>query len=588
MKPLPDLPQSPQPTYREVAECEFAADLRAVPLVLEGLKEYFTIRGLGPAHWEEWQLAAAEGLNNAVQHGCAGLVGARVAVKWGWQGEMIWLEITDPSDYSPYHAQPELPEDILSESGRGSYIMANLCQHIEHDQTPQGHRLTLEKRVGPPAWMPAEVPEMEGMIKALGEEVSNRYEDLSALFSFAEELATSTSFAHFLERSMARLLGLVSGRAAYVRLLAPADQSLRLMEAHSAELEWVPPLLPADLDCVERQVFASGEQLTVEDCRALPSGDPLHRHEGRAYICPVFFQSTPLGCLVITREREQHFTAGELGIARVVADFLGIVWTTSALQEQQQARQRARRELEIAASIQQSLLPRVFPRNGDFTVYGVCHSAQEVGGDYFDAKLLPDGSLLLVIADVMGKGVPAALLATILRAAIHARLDQAAQPDVLMTSVNRQVTSDLGALEMFITAQIAHFKPDGTLLVANAGHCPLVHWTRAGGETRQLHGSGIPLGLVDGYVYQAERFTVAPGDRLVFLTDGLYEVEGAAGRMLGVDAFAEAIATWHADDPAAFCARLLEFVDEYCGKQAPSDDRTLIIVDYRPATLPPP
>ena len=279
-----------------------------------------------------------------------------------------------------------------------------------------------------------------------------------------------------------------------------------------------------------------------------------------------------------------YFSAGELGLIRVVADFLGIVRTTNVLQEQRQAQQRALRELEIASAIQHSLLPRTFPGTAGYRICGVCQSAQKVGGDYFDALALPEDGILLVIADVMGKGVPAALFATILRTAIHARLNLASQPDRLLTEVNHQIARDLAQIDMFITAQVAYLScKEHTLLLANAGHCPLIHCIAATGEALQLHGDGIPLGIVSGFEYTAKRYTIAPDDRLVFLTDGLYEVENSATQMLGIEALAAQINRERTLPQAEFCSRILAFVRDYSGKASAADDHTLLTLDRIPA-----
>ena len=256
--------------------------------------------------------------------------------------------------------------------------------------------------------------EMEATIESMTEELSRSYEDVAALFRFAEELATSTSLLEFLDRSFERLLGLVTAQSAFIRLVSADGISLELIGPTPAKAPWVERLIPLDSAAAAATAFKTGQPVTVENCAKLPPSDPLHHHEGSAFACPIFFRSTPLGCLVVTRSVHLgYFSAGELGLIRVIADFLGIVRTTNLLQEQRQAQQRALRELEIASAIQQSLLPRMFPDDANYRICGVCQSAQEVGGDYFDALSLPRDGILLVIADVMGKGVPAALLATV-------------------------------------------------------------------------------------------------------------------------------------------------------------------------------
>ena len=573
-------------TYEEIAQCRLPADLNNIRLALDKLGGWGRAHGLRPTLWSQVELAVAEGLNNAVEHGCAGKAGAQVLLRWTWPDERLRVEITDPGDFVPPPSEAQLPEDLLAESGRGAFIMASMMDRVEHFLTTEGHLLRMEKNVGPQSWGVEDAAEMEATIESMTEDLSRSYEDLAALFRFAEELATSTSLAEFLDRSLNRLITLVTGQAAFVRLLSDDGKSLDLVGPASAEPFWIQGSLLLDAQVTTAIAFKQGKPVTVEDCSKLTTNDPLHHHEGGAFACPIFFRSKPLGCLVVTRSvHKGYFSAGELGLIRVVADFLGIVRTTNILQEQRQAQQRALRELEIASDIQHSLLPRTFPGTAGYRICGVCQSAQKVGGDYFDALALPDGGILLVIADVMGKGVPAALFATILRTAIHARLNLATQPGRLLTEVNLQIAQDLAKIDMFITAQVGYLScNEHTLLLANAGHCPLIHCRAATNEAFQLHGDGIPLGILAGFEYTAERYAIDPGDRLVFLTDGLYEVENSAMEMLGISALIHQINQERTCPPAEFCSRILGFVREYSGRASASDDHTLLTLDRIPST----
>ena len=215
---------------------------------------------------------------------------------------------------------------------------------------------------------------------------------------------------------------------------------------------------------------------------------------------------------------------------RTIAEYLGIARTTMLLQQQREEEQRAIRELEIAAEIQQSLVPKSFPSNPRARVFGVSQAAFKVGGDYVDALSIGDGDILIAIADVMGKGMPAALLATILRTSLRARLDLADDPGLLLGEINRQISADLARLDSFITAQVAYFSPDSQeLLFANAGHCPLLKYAAGSDKGEQFRGGGVPLGVLSGEHYTTHRVPVGPGDRFLLLTDGIYEAESPAG-----------------------------------------------------------
>src|SRR5437016_5163851 len=112
-------------------------------------------------------------------------------------------------------------------------------------------------------------------------------------------------------------------------------------------------------------------------------------------------------------------------------------------------------ELEIARKIQESLLPKSFPTLPGFSLSGYCRTARHVGGDFYDVIALPGKSALLVMADVMGKGVPAALFAAILRTLIRTGAELAVRPLDLLARLNRQMYEELSGVDMFITVQVA-------------------------------------------------------------------------------------------------------------------------------------
>ena len=185
-----------------------------------------------------------------------------------------------------------------------------------------------------------------------------------------------------------------------------------------------------------------------------------------------------------------------------------------------------------------------------------------------------DDGVLLVIADVMGKGMPAALLATILRTAIRAHASLAKDPGRLLTVVNRQLDADLNNLGMFITAQLA-FLSNRTdeVVFASAGHCPLLKLSAGDTHASQRIEGGIPLGVLDEVEYESMHERVAAGDRLILLTDGVYEVQSPSGEILWLDPLARMIPTLCTGDPRNSCKRLIEYVASYsAGRRLPTTE----------------
>ena len=570
--------------YSEYAECEIGAELESVRVAVDKMRHYCLYHGLDPTHWQALELAAVEGLNNAVEHGCAGIPDGRIQMRLTWTDSIIEARIADPGTFLPdADAVAALPDDPLAEGGRGAFLMQTLMDSVEHRLDGGRHVLVLRKKVGDKAAPDAAAgSETAVVLQSMVEDLSTSYENINALFRFAEHLATTASYEDFLAVAMPRLLDLVGGTEVYLRLASPGRYSLDLVYPPEPTGAFKPlASIPTAAETTESKVFQSGQPSVVENCERLAPHAPLRRPEGSACVCPVSFQGNPVGVLtVLCMDRCANFNAAKVKMIVAVAEFVGIARTTAVLQKQRQEQQRAIRELEIAAEIQQMLLPRSFPELPKTRIFGVSTASREVGGDYFDVIPVEGHGVLVAIADVMGKGMPAALLATILRAAIRARLHLAPMPGFLLTETNRQIKTDLAQLDMFITAQVAYFSfLDDTIATATAGHCPILRFSPESQELTQIDEGGVPLGVLDEVTYHTTTMDCPPGSRFLFLTDGLYEVQSLQGKMLGIEGFQKQILQFASSSPSVLCARLLEFVRTYSGEAQATDDRTLVVVE---------
>jgi hypothetical protein len=183
-------------------------------------------------------------------------------------------------------------------------------------------------------------------------------------------------------------------------------------------------------------------------------------------------------------------------------------------------------DLEQAHQLQQRVLVPEVLISPFFTVEAEYRPAQTVGGDFFQTLTRPDGSLLVVIGDVSGKGVSAAMLVAVLVGAIRNQAEYSFDPAAMLTMLNRRLLGRSGG--HFATCLAAEILPDGTMRLANAGHMP----TYRNGKEMELEGS-LPLGLSSEATSSAQTFTLDPGDRITFLTDGVVEAMNPASELFG-------------------------------------------------------
>ena len=566
--------------YTESAECWLPGQLDEVAPAVARLRSYVTMRGVSAETWKGIELAVTEALNNAVLHGCKGHEEDGIIFHWDWSEDILIVTVHDPGNFVPAPGYANLPEDPMAESGRGHFLMATLMDEVTHFQVEGHHVIELKQRLGPASWSPDILADTEATLESLTNELGSCYENLSAVFRFSEILATSRAFTEFSETVLKQLNTLVKAQQSYIRLETENKTALRRVVSVGSRVAGLPADLDKNNNYVEVQVFKSRTGQGIESTSLLLPGDPLRQAPGTVSVCPIFFRSEVLGCLTVIRpNRGGIFLAAESALMRVAADFLGIAYVAELSHEQRNAEEMARHELEIASSIQQSLLPHDYSAQAPYRTFGLCRSAREVGGDYFDIIPLENRGLLLVIADVMGKGMPAALLATVFRTAVRARQDLATTPGKLLTEINRQLAADLKILDMFITAKLVFLSyEDHTLHYADAGHCPILIRRENESVLQQVQSDGFPLGVSDHYEYPAEVFHVQPGDAFVIITDGIYENLDEHGQASSYDYLMQQILQMKILDLPAFCNQVLELSEQQGHDKPLLDDRTILVL----------
>ena len=238
-------------------------------------------------------------------------------------------------------------------------------------------------------------------------------------------------------------------------------------------------------------------------------------------------------------------------------------------------RERLRRELELSRLIQTEMLPRAPLRLGAAEIKGVSIPAREVGGDFFNYFALPDGRLALLVGDVSGKGVSAALLMANVQATLRARLPLETELARLAAGLDVEVDANTpGGVYLTLFLGILDVER-GLLQYVNAGHNPqfLLH---AAGGIQPLSSTGLPIALYSGRGYQESSVQIGRGDLLFFYTDGLVETENEGGEMFGADRLQSLLETEHAHGIDLVLERVEQSVRTFRGKAEPFDDATMM------------
>lgn len=257
---------------------------------------------------------------------------------------------------------------------------------------------------------------------------------------------------------------------------------------------------------------------------------------------------------------------------------------TRRLIEEEVRRQRMEEELAIGRRIQLSLLPHGCPQVPDYEFAAGYRAAREVGGDLYDFIVQPDDptQVHVVIADVTGKGVPAALYMAVSRTLMHTYALEGRTPSEALQQVNRFIREDQ-ASPLFLSAFYAVLDTDvHCLTYANAGHNPPIWLKQETGELELLKARGIVLGAFDSFTPEEQLCFLQPGDFVVFFTDGITEARNASGDFFDDDGL-EAIISAH---PWASAQELLtaiiSTVDEFSAGTSQADDFTVVVMRRKP------
>ncbi len=572
-------------------------DLESVREATRQLRIFLAGEGLSELEQGSWELACMEAVTNGVEHVRPGEDGIPLRLCVVSTEEEVEVSISDRTPGFDWPEDPQLPTEE-SESGRGVFLITQLTDEADYLRSPNGNRLVMRRRRetrrkgATIEMLEQQVRELDATLATMTEELASCYESLTAIFRFTEDIKRGQRGADLAAKWLAELVPVCGADWCVLRLVANDGKTLVTAGA-TGSAALLPPL---ELDAyagtvppTEIRSLKVATDIWFDAEAPLGPGDPLlGMQRTEVGIChPIFYQGQPFGVLSAGRSKERvGLSAGQINVLHTFADFLSIQLRNLRLQEEYMRGQLVSRELQIAERIQRSLLPDVLPKAPGYGLAGYSQNANQVGGDFYDAIALADGSMLLVMADVMGKGVPAAMFAAILRSTLRARPDLAAWPQELMMWLNQSLYPDLDRVEMFVTVQLVYFDPQsGLCRIASAGHCPAILAT-PGGPQIEIDVGGPPIGVVPGCDYRDEIFSLDPGAVLLLYTDGVTDVQDPFSNPYGPERLKEFMAEaafqrWNAEQT---CNELAASLSRFRESKPAFDDVTILLLGRSPET----
>jgi serine phosphatase RsbU (regulator of sigma subunit) len=434
--------------------------------------------------------------------------------------------------------------------------------------------------------------------KALGAEVLHLYREVNLIYAFSEKLAA------LLELEKVASLTLQEAR----HLITASDGSIMLLEEGSGLLttlagfgEALPHLTGFRAgEGIVGAIVANGNAEIVNDVDA----DPRRIKDGtgvRSLVCaPLKVGERVIGVIVLGSVRPAVYTAGELKLLNTLALQTATAIENARLFERtvqaglererlmalhrdsEIARAKLESEFDFAARIQADLFPAEMPRLAGYDLAARNRPARRCGGDYYEALMMPslDGParLLMCVADVSGKGMPAALLMSNMQATLRALHGRTASLTALAAHANDLLYAST-APNKYVTAALLELAPaTGAARYVSAGHadCLLL---KANGDAQRLESTGAPLGLMGaGQLYDETNVRVDPGDCVVLYSDGVPDAQNADEAEFGEERLLEIVRPSAHDTSAAVVARVFEEIDRFVGDAPQFDDITMLVL----------
>jgi serine phosphatase RsbU (regulator of sigma subunit) len=272
-----------------------------------------------------------------------------------------------------------------------------------------------------------------------------------------------------------------------------------------------------------------------------------------------------------------QYTAEDVSLLSSLAGQMSVSLQNALLVRDRVQVARLEEEMRLARQIQRSFLVHEFPAMPRFEVYAVNIPSKEVGGDLYDLVPLPDDGFVLAVADVAGKGVPAALLSSMLQASLRTQASSVLSVAEILRNINSLVYRGT-AVHQFATFFIARVDGGGRMTFSNAGHnYPVV--CRCRGGDLLLDRGGLVLGIMEGVEYEEDSIQLEVGDRIVLYTDGITEAANSAEELYGDERLRELLRTLPADLSAREVAdRIFGALHTFLDGVEPRDDQTLMVV----------
>ncbi len=528
----------------------------------------------------ELELVAEEAATNIIEHAYPARAKGDMLVRAELDGEHVQLTLQDwgeplqPDAIPPFDINA--PLETRTQGGMGLHFIHTLSDTVERIPAAaegQPNVLRLRKRIER-SDEPRRAP--------------NPLQELNAMHTVSAVMISNPDLDNLLRLILSKLVNVIDADRGTLYLIDEARGELwsRVLQSAEGELSEIRLKIGKG---VAGYVAASGQTLNIPDAYADPRFDArfdrMTGYRTRSILAAPMVnpQQKIIGVVQLLNKRGGPFTQHDERLLAAMTAQAAISIENARLYQQEIQQRVLQREMQMARNIQSSFLPDTIPQPAGWEIGALWCPARGVAGDFYDFYRLPDGRLAVMIADVSGKGVPAALFmalsVTVLRFGVMMNLT----PDEVARRANVMILDEQRS-RMFATAFLAYLAPEnGALEYTLAGHNPPLLYRAGEGRCDYLPTDGVAFGIFSRVEYAAHPLTLEVDDVLVLYTDGITEAINAHEEEFGEGRLRALVAEGAHMPAQALAQHILEQVQAFTGEQELEDDATLVVLKRRVA-----
>ncbi len=410
--------------------------------------------------------------------------------------------------------------------------------------------------------------------------VNQRLEELSVLFKLSTALAGHNALGQILHQAAESIAEVMHAKGVNIRLLEGSPPELASHASHGLSAEYSNLGRSLINKSELRLACLRGEMVYVadmaEDARVFFKEDARAMGFQSMLATGIMYHGRPIGMVQVFTGEPRTFPKDQCQLLKAIAQLLATAIENARLDEAQTKNRKLVENVQLAADVQRRMMPTRMPQLPGIDMGAAYEPSLHLGGDFYDLIPLSGGAYGIVIADIAGKGVPAALQMASLRSLVRAHAPAYYDLDAMISQVNQSMASE-GRAHEFATLFYATLDPrTRRLTYCNAGHEPPV--IIRDGKPHPLETGGLIVGVDASATYQKSVWDLRPGDLFFGYTDGMIDATNAKGERFGRDAILSSLIRNAAEPAATVVSRLMATVARHVGHSPRADDITALAI----------